>query len=72
MGTREFFEEAKEVIEDAGFDVDEVRAFMDRLRDSNTINMYGAGEYLQREFGFTRFDVKPVVIDYIHFGLEVE
>ena len=72
MATREFFEEAKEVIEEAGFDIDEVRSFMDRLRDSGIVNMYGSGEYLQRSFGFTRFDVKPIILDYVNHGLEVE
>jgi hypothetical protein len=35
-------------------DRDEVYRFLRRLRDSGKTNMFGAGPYLIREFGFDR------------------
>lgn len=69
MAEREYFEQAKQVIDDAGFELSEVREFMDDLRDGGSTNMMGTGPDLQSNFGFTRFDVKPIVLDYLHHGL---
>ena len=66
---REFFEEAKRVIDASRYSLPEVREFMDDLRDSCDVNMMGAGSYLTEEFGFTRHSVKPIVLDYLHHGL---
>ncbi len=69
MTEREYFDEAKNLIDESGLDLSTVREFMDELRDRGNINMMGAGQYLQTEFGFTRHEVKPIVLDYLHHGL---
>lgn len=33
---------------------EEVKEFLDYLRESGVCNMFGAGPYLQKEFGFDR------------------
>jgi len=59
----------QEAIENAGYEIKEVRDFMHNLRDSGVVNMFGSGEYLQREFGFDRHEAKDVVLGYMDDGL---
>lgn len=62
--------QAYQLIEEAGFEVADVRNYMNKLRDSNVVNMFGAGEYIEREFGFDRHEQKEVVLQYMDNGLE--
>ena len=41
---------------------DEHLEFLDELRAFGDTNMYGAGPYLQREFGETRRDAQTIVL----------
>ena len=59
----------REAIENAGFEVEEVRKYMHRLRDSGAVNMFGSGEYLSGQFGFDRREAKEVVLGYMEDGL---
>ena len=63
---------AQEAIEGAGFEIGEVRQFLHNLRDSGVVNMFGSGEYLGREFGFSRYEQKEVVLQYMDDGLGEE
>ena len=69
---RESFTQAKAVIEDSGYTVEGIRDYLDDLRDTGRINMFGAGDYLMNVWGFTRHEVKPVVLEYINYGLREE
>ena len=44
---------------------DEMIIYLDRLRESAVTNMYGAGPWLEREFGLTRYQAKDVVLYYM-------
>ena len=35
---------------------DQVNVFLDNLRESGVTNMFGAGSYIQEEFGVTKYD----------------
>ena len=35
--------------------------FLDDLRDSGIVNMFGAGSYIQDEFGVTRHDANRIL-----------
>ena len=35
------------------------------LRDSGVTNMMGAGAYLQREFGLSRYEAKWILLEWI-------
>ena len=59
----------KEIIESSGYSVEEVEDFLHRLRESGEVNMFGAGPYLSAEFGFTRHEVKPIIMKYVMEGL---
>ena len=39
--------------------------FLDELRESGQTNMFGAGPYLQEEFGMTRAEAKEVVLTWM-------
>lgn len=41
---------------------DQVFAFLDMLRDSGKINMFGAGPYIQEVFDFNRHQAKQYVL----------
>ena len=41
---------------------DEHLTFLDALRESGVTNMFGAGSYVEREFGLTRHEAKEVVL----------
>ncbi len=69
---RETFAEAKSIIEDHGYSLEQIREYLDGLRDSGRLNMYGSGDYLMNIWGFTRHEVKPLVIEYVNHGLKEE
>ena len=66
---RESFTEAKAVIEDSGYTLEQIREYLDDLRHTGRINMYGAGDYLINVWGFTRHEAKPIVREYMETGL---
>ena len=45
-----------EIIEDAHME------YLKELRDDGSVNMMGAGPYLQREFGVTRREARDIVL----------
>jgi len=50
---------------------DERLVYLDELRESSVVNMYGAGEYVEREFGVDRTEAKEVVTYWMEtFGNE--
>ncbi len=69
---RDSFIEAKAVIEDSGYTLEQIREYLDDLRDTGRINMYGVGDYLINVWGFTRHEAKPVVLEYMNCGLREE
>jgi hypothetical protein len=38
--------------------------YLEALRDSGAINMWGAGAYLERDFGLTRREAKAALLDW--------
>jgi hypothetical protein len=38
--------------------------YLEALRDSGAINMWGAGAYLEDEFGLTRREAKAALLDW--------
>ena len=40
---------------------EEVNLFLDDLRESGEINMFGAAPYVEREFGVSRYDARDLV-----------
>ena len=40
---------------------EEVNLFLDDLRESGAINMFGAPSYIQKEFGVSRYDARDLV-----------
>jgi uncharacterized protein YciI len=43
----------------------EHKDFLNALRDSGVINMFGAGAYLQREFGISRQKAKTILLEWM-------
>lgn len=41
------------------------KKFLDDLRESGVVNMFGAGVYLQREFGLDRKEAQAVLFSWI-------
>lgn len=39
--------------------------YLNALRDSGRINMMGAGVYLQRDFGLSRYEAKAALLQWI-------
>jgi hypothetical protein len=35
------------------------------LRDSGVTNMFGAGAYLEQEFGLSRYEAKDILLEWI-------
>ena len=44
---------------------DEHREYLIALRDSGVTNMWGAGPYLELQFGLTRRDASDILIQWI-------
>lgn len=40
---------------------DEHALYLRKLRDSGVVNMYGAGPYLQRDFGLTKQETREIL-----------
>ena len=36
--------------------------YLDALRESGAVNMFGAGAYLQDEFGLSRYEARTILI----------
>ncbi len=48
---------------------DQVNIFLDNLRESGVTNMFGAGSYIQEEFGITKYDAQRFLIKWMQtFG----
>ena len=48
---------------------DQVIIFLDNLRESGVTNMFGAGSYIQEEFGVTKYDAQRFLIKWMQtFG----
>jgi len=43
----------------------EHKEFLDALRESGKTNMFGAGRYLQEEFGIDRTEAREVLLEWI-------
>lgn len=43
----------------------EIHEFLIELRDSGETNMFGAGSYLQEEFGMTRYQAKEALLEWM-------
>lgn len=39
--------------------------YLEQLRQSGVTNMFGAGPYLQREFGLTRHEARDIVLKWM-------
>ena len=39
--------------------------YLDDLRESGCVNMFGSGAYLQEVFGLTRYEAKDVVLEWM-------
>ena len=39
--------------------------YLDRLRESGIVNMFGAGEYIETEFDLTKQDAKEILLDWM-------
>ena len=39
--------------------------YLDDLRESGETNMFGAGPYLQQEFGLGRFEARDIVLQWM-------
>jgi hypothetical protein len=50
---------------------DEHLDYLDGLRESGVVNMFGASEYIEEEFGFNRREAKEVLMYWMEsFGKE--
>ena len=63
------FQDAKRVIEDSNYTVEQIREYLDDLRDRRATHMHGSGDFLMNVWGFTRQQVKPIVREYMRTGL---
>ncbi len=43
----------------------EIFEYLDELRDSGTINMFGAGQYLEWEFDLTKHEARQYLAQYM-------
>ena len=46
----------------------EINNFLVALRDSGAINMFGAGPYLEQEFGLSRYEAKDALLAWMKGG----
>lgn len=44
---------------------EEINQYLSDLRESGEINMWGAGAYLEREFGMKRAEAKEALLEWI-------
>jgi len=70
---RQSFVHAKSVIEASGYSLEQIREYLDDLRDTGRIGpLHGAGDYLINVWGFTRHEVEPILLEYLNCGLREE
>ena len=43
----------------------DVYKYLDDLRDSGVTNMYGAGQYLQEEFGMNKYEARETLANWM-------
>lgn len=43
----------------------DVFEYLDDLRDSGITNMYGAGQYLQEEFGMNKYEAREALANWM-------
>lgn len=43
----------------------DIYKYLDDLRDSGVTNMYGAGQYLQEEFGMDKYEAREVLANWM-------
>jgi hypothetical protein len=67
---REGFIQARAIITDSGYTLEEIRDYLDDLRDTGRFEIYGAGDYLINVWGFETHEAKPIVADYLLYGLQ--
>jgi len=46
------------------YDIKEYFDYLVSLRDSGVTNMMGAGPYLEREFGLSRYEAKDILLEW--------
>lgn len=63
MNDKERFELAKGVAPD--LDHEQVRQYLNDLRHSGRVNMFGAAPWLEKEFGCTRQESKALLIGWM-------
>lgn len=51
---------------------DDVKQYLNDLRDSGVTNMWGAGAYLQRDFGMTRYQARDALLVWIESFKQTE
>jgi hypothetical protein len=45
---------------------DEIAEYLDHLRDTGLVNMFGAAPYIESEFGISRMDAKTALIEWMN------
>ena len=51
--------------------MNEYYGYLNALRDSGVVNMFGAGPYLQEQFGLSRSEARTIVIAWMkQYGVE--
>ena len=43
----------------------EHKEYLDQLRESGKVNMYGAGQYLREKFGLERKEAKEILLEWM-------
>jgi hypothetical protein len=49
----------------SAYEKEEYFEYLEMLRESGETNMFGAGVYLQKAFGLSRYDAKDVVLEWM-------
>jgi hypothetical protein len=57
---------SEKVAENITKDKEEYFAYLDSLRESGETNMYGAGAYLQKEFGISKYEARAVLGEWMN------
>jgi len=48
-------------VEVAGINLQEIYQYLDALRESGVTNMFGAGIYLQEEYGIDKYEARTIL-----------
>ena len=46
--------------------MNEYYGYLDALRDSGVVNMFGAGAYLQEQFGLSRSEARTILVAWMN------